>query len=281
MIAYSFTPKGKGFPDDKWDFGFLQEAFTKNGVEVVRVNKLPEEDRAFVVIPGFEWAGLHELLNHNLLRIKRLVLFITADEIGVFPADKISHPNAEIWIQSPYPRHSGYNKMPLGAPNHKDNVIPEYPTKDIDVYFSGQITHPRRQQIAEALPKVKSAKYGLTAGFTQGETPKDYYNLLSSARFAPAPAGNVTIDSFRFYEGLEMLCLPIPDNVSSIGESYGFWEILFKDMPVEQIDDWNKLNKLVSKLNKGYPANMHKAVAWWIKQKRDFSYKIMEQINEH
>ncbi len=281
MIAYSFTPKGKGFPDDKWDFGFLQEAFTKNNVDIVKVNKLPKKERAFVVVPGFEWTGLEDVLNQSLLNIKRLVLFITADELGVFGTDKISHPNAEIWIQYPYPRHQAYNKLPLGVPNHKDNVIPDYSEKTIDIYFAGQITHQRREQLAEALPKLLNSVYRLTEGFTQGETPRDYYKLLASARFAPAPAGVASIDSFRFYEGLEMLSLPIADKVSSVNEAYGFWEILFKDMPIYQITNWNSLKKLVARLSEDYPANMHKAVAWWIKQKRDFAYKIMEQINEH
>jgi hypothetical protein len=281
VIAYSFTPKGKGFPDDKWDFGFLQEAFTKNNVDIVKVNKLPKKERAFVVVPGFEWTGLEDVLNQSLLNIKRLVLFITADELGVFGTDKISHPNAEIWIQYPYPRHQAYNKLPLGVPNHKDNVIPDYSEKTIDIYFAGQITHQRREQLAEALPKLLNSVYRLTEGFTQGETPRDYYKLLASARFAPAPAGVASIDSFRFYEGLEMLSLPIADKVSSVNEAYGFWEILFKDMPIYQITNWNSLKKLVARLSEDYPANMHKAVAWWIKQKRDFAYKIMEQINEH
>lgn len=281
MIAYSFTPKGKGFPDDKWDFGFLQEAFTKNKIEVIKKNNLPSQERAFVVAPGFEWTGLEDLLNENLKKINRVVLFITADELGVFNVEKIDHPNIEIWIQYPYPRHAQYNKLPLGVPNHKDNVVPEYSTKTTDIYFSGQITHPRRKELAQALKKLDNAVYRLTEGFTQGETPKDYYRLLFSARFAPAPAGNATIDSFRFYEGLEMLSLPIADKVSSIGEAYGFWEILFKDMPIVQTRDWNKLRLLIPRLLEDYPANMHRAVAWWIKQKRDFAYKIMEQLNEH
>ena len=279
--CYSITPKDKGFPDEKWDFGFLQEAFTRNNVEVVKVNKLPEADRAFVVVPGFEWISFEDVLNENLSKIKRLVLFITADELGAFDVDKISHPNAEIWVQYPYPRHEAYNKLPLGVPNHKDNVIPDYPEKTTNIYFAGQITHRRRQELAQALKGLPDAIYKLTKKFAQGETPKDYYRLLASSRFAPAPAGNATIDSFRFYEGLEMLSLPIADRISSVGEDYGFWEILFNDMPIEQISNWNKLHSLIRKLENNYPANMHKAVSWWIKQKRDFAYKIMEQINEH
>jgi hypothetical protein len=281
MIAYSFTPKGKGFPDEKWDFGFLQEAFTRNNIDVVKVNKLLEEDRAFVVIPGFEWTGLEDVLNDSLSKIRRLVLFITADELGAFDVDKISHPNVEIWVQYPYPRHQAYNKLPLGVPSHNDKVVPEYTEKTINIYFAGQVTHQRREELAQALKKLPNAMYKFTKSFAQGETPKNYYKLLASSRFAPAPAGNATIDSFRFYEGLEMLSLPIADRISSVGEDYGFWEILFKDMPIYQIKNWNKLYSLIMQLENDYPANMHKAVSWWIKQKRDFSYKIMEQINEH
>ena len=281
MIAYSISPKHKGYPDEKWDFGFLQEAFTRNNVEVIKVKSLPECERAFVVAPGFEWHGRETVLSDQLSKIGRVVLFITADEGGVFEIDKIFHPNIEIWIQYPYPHHANYNKLPLGVPNHRDNVIPEYPIKELDVYFSGQITHQRRQEIAQALPGVPNTVYRLTEGFTQGEAPKDYYKLLSTAKFAPAPAGNLTIDSFRFYEGLEMLCLPIADRVSSYGNDYGFWEILFNEMPVEQISNWNDLEKTIQNLSVDYPANMHRAVSWWIKYKRDFAYKIMEQVNEH
>jgi hypothetical protein len=279
--CYSITPKGKGFPDEKWDFGFLQEALTRNHIEVIQTRVLPELDRAFVVAAGFEWTGLEDVLNKNLSKIKRVVLFITADELGAFNVDKISHPNVEIWVQYPYPRHQAYNKLPVGFPNHKDNVIPDYSEKTTDVYFAGQITHPRREQLANALKRLSSTVYRLTEGFTQGETSKNYYKLLASSRFAPAPAGNASIDSFRFYEGLEMLALPIADNISSVGEAYGFWDILFKDMPIQQIKNWNRLRLVIPELLEEYPANMHKAVSWWIKQKRDFAYKIMEQINEH
>ena len=279
--CYAISPKNKGYSNDKWDFGFLQEAFTKNNVDVLQVNKLPKSERAFVVAPGFEWHSREEILSNELNNIGRVVLFITADEAGVFQMNKIVHSNIEIWIQYPYPDHESYNKLPLGFPNHKENIIPKYPTKELNVYFSGQITHQRRQEIANALPSVPNSLYNLTKGFAQGETPSDYYRFLASAKFAPAPAGSVTIDSFRFYEGLEMLCLPIPDRVSSSGEDYGFWEILFQDMPITQIDNWARLRKMVQQLLNDYPANMHRAVSWWIKQKRDFAYKIMEQINEH
>jgi hypothetical protein len=281
MIAYSITPRSKGYPDDKWDFGFLKEAFDKKNVEVIKVKHIPETDRAFVIAPGFEWHGLEETLSYELNKIRRVVLFITADELGVFNFEKITHPNIEIWVQYPYAWHEQYNKMPLGVPEHLKRNLPEYPTKTYDSYFSGQVTHPRREQLAKAIVRVPNSVHNFTAGFTQGETPQEYYRLMSNAKIAPAPAGSATIDSFRFYEAIEMLCIPIADRVSSRGEAYGFWEILFKSMPVKQVSDWSEMKKLIPSLLNNYPHNMHKIVSWWIKQKRDFANKIMEQIDEH
>jgi len=281
MIAYCLSPEGHSFANEKWDFGFLQEAFDKNGVEIVQCRSLPKTERAFVVAPGYEWWNLEKFLNQELRNIDRVVLFITADELGVFNIDRINHNNIEIWIQYPYPRHAQYNKLPTGTPGHITKLGVEYPEKNLDLYFAGQITHPRREQLAEALPKIPNADYLLTAGFTQGDTPKDYYTKLSKAKFAAAPAGTATIDSFRFYEALELLCLPVADSVSSKNEEYGFWEILFGSMPVEQVKHWGKLSKIIAELKKDYPANLHRAVSWWIKYKRDFAYKIMEQVNEH
>lgn len=281
MIAYCLSPDGHSFANEKWDFGFLQEAFDRNKVEVVQCRSLPETDRAFVVAPGYEWWKLEKFLTQELKKIKRVVLFITADELGALDIQKVRHPNVEIWVQYPYAKHSHYNKLPTGTPGHITKLGVGYPEKTIDLYFAGQITHPRREQLAEALPAIANADYVFTAGFTQGDEPKEYYRKLSKARFAAAPAGTATIDSFRFYEALELLCLPIADSISSRGEMYNFWEILFGTMPIKQIDNWHSLQSVIDTLKKDYPANLHKAVSWWIKYKRDFAYKIMEQVNEH
>ena len=37
---------------------------------------------------------------------------------------------------------------------------------------------------------------------------------------------------------------------------------------------------LVPELLNNYPDNMHQAVSWWIKHKRDLGIKIMRQVNE-
>jgi hypothetical protein len=159
--------------------------------------------------------------------------------------------------------------------------VPEYPSKDNDLYFGGQITHPRRQQLAKAIQAMPNALFKPTAGFAQGDKPVDYYRTLASARIAPAPSGAVVIDSFRFFEAIEMLCLPIADRVDPKGNSLEFYKYVFGyEIPVTHVSNWSELHKLTPELLNQYPKNMHKVVTWWIKYKRDLGIKIMRQVNE-
>ena len=103
---------------DKWDYGLLKEIFTKYNIEQIKVTSLPQEERAIVVVPGPENIKHEEYINQEIQNISRLVLFINGDEEGRFDITKIKHPNAEIWVQYPYAKHSKLNKLPIGVPQH-------------------------------------------------------------------------------------------------------------------------------------------------------------------
>jgi hypothetical protein len=266
---------------DKWDYGLLKEVFDKYDIDQVKVNFIPKADRGFVVVPGPQNLGHEEDVNKQIQNLSRVVLFITGDEEGKFDIDKINHPNSEIWIQYPHEQHDKYHKLPIGVPQHLKNLVPEYPSKDNDLYFGGQITHARRQQLAKVMQNMPNALFKPTGGFAQGDKPIDYYRTLASAKIAPAPSGAVVIDSFRFFEAIEMLCLPIADRIDPKGNSLDFYNYLFGyDIPVSHVSNWSELTKLVPELLNQYPGNMHKIVAWWIKYKRDLGIKVMRQINE-
>jgi hypothetical protein len=278
--CYLYSFNSSDYANDKWDYGILKEIFDKYQIEEIKTTLVPKTERAFVVIPGAQNTGYEEHINEQIQNISKLVLFITGDEESKFDTEKIKHPNAEIWVQYPSEKHKNLNKLPIGVPKHLKSLVPEYPSKDYEVYFSGQITHQRRQQIAKIMPNIPNSLFNPTAGFTQGEKPKDYYRILSSAKIAPAPAGAVTIDTFRFFESIEMLCLPIFDKIDSRGNRKDFYNYLFGyDIPVSGVSDWQELHILIPQLLKDYPANMHRVVAWWIKYKRDLGIKLMRQIN--
>jgi hypothetical protein len=265
---------------DKWDYGLLKEIFDKYKVDQVKVTSIPEADRGFVVVPGPQNLGHEEEVNNQIKNLSRVVLFITGDEEGVFDISKINHPNAEIWIQYPHEKHQGYNKIPIGVPQHLKKLVPNYPSKDHDLYFGGQITHPRREQLAKAIKDMPNALFKPTEGFAQGDKPLDYYRTLASARIAPAPSGAVVIDSFRLFEAIEMLCLPIADRVDAKGNRIEFYKYVFGyEIPVNHVSNWFELHKLTPELLEQYPNNMHRVVCWWIKYKRDLGIKVMRQIN--
>jgi hypothetical protein len=170
--------------------------------------------------------------------------------------------------------------MPIGVPQHLKDNSPEYKEKEYDVYFGGQITHQRRIELSHVMPTLKNSLYGPTAGFSQGDKPKDYYAKLASAKIAPCPSGAAVIDTFRFFESIELLTLPVADTINPKGIQTDFYKNMFGvNVPFNYVSNWNELNRLVPKLLDQYPNNMHQVVCWWIKQKRDLGIKIMRQIN--
>ena len=278
--AYLYSHDGQDYANDKWDYGLLKEIFDKYEVDQIRVTEIPKEDKAFVVIPGPQTAGNEELLSNKLNKLSRVVLFINGDENARFDVSKIKHPNIEIWIQYPHEKHEAYNKMPIGVPQHLKDNVPEYKEKEYDVYFGGQITHARRKELASVMPRLNNSLYGPTKGFSLGDKPKDYYAKLSSAKIAPCPSGAAVIDTFRFFESIELLTLPIADKLDPSMTETKFYKKMFGiKFPVESVDNWNNIEKLLPELLGDYPKNMHRVVAWWIKYKRDLGIKMMEQLN--
>jgi hypothetical protein len=278
--AFLYSVKEEDCASDKWDYGLIKEIFNKNNIKPVKTTSLPKTERAFVVIPGPQNVDHEEIISNELNNINRVVLFITGDESATFNVDKIIHNNIEIWIQYPHQKHEKYNKLPVGVPQHLKNNLPEYQDKSYDVFFAGQITHQRRQELSKVMPTVQNSFYEPTNGFAQGLKPKVYYDKMFLSKIVPCPSGAEVIDSFRFYEAIEMLCLPVGDKIDSKGKETNFYNFVFnEDFPIETTNNWKNIKKMIPELLNNYPKNMHQVVCWWIKYKRDLSIKIMEQIN--
>ena len=278
--AYLYSHDGKDYANDKWDYGLIKEIFDKYYVDQIKVTELSECERAFVVIPGPQVAGNEHKLSEELKKISRVVLFINGDENATFNVDAIVHSNIEIWIQYPHEKHDQYNKMPIGVPQHLKDNLPKYKEKEYDAYFGGQITHARRKELASVMPKLKNSLYGPTKAFSLGDDPKTYYSKLSSAKIAPCPSGAAVIDTFRFFESIELLTLPIADKLDpSMTETKFYMTMFGLEFPAELVDNWNNIQKLIPELLLDYPRNLHRVVSWWIKYKRDLGIKIMEQVN--
>jgi len=278
--AFLYSVKEEDCASDKWDYGLIKEIFNKNNIKPVKTTSLPKTERAFVVIPGPQNVDYEEIISNELNNIDRVVLFITGDESATFDVDKIIHNNIEIWIQYPHRKHSQYNKLALGVPQHLSNNLPQYQDKSYDVSFAGQITHQRRQELATVMPNIPNSFYNPTTGFAEGLKPKQYYDKMFLSKVVPCPSGAMVIDSFRFYEAIEMLCLPIGDKLDSKMQNTDFFNFVFEDNhSVKTVDNWNHLVDLLPELLNNYTSEMHQIVCWWIKYKRDLFIKLMRQAN--
>jgi hypothetical protein len=278
--AYLYSVKEEDCAADKWDYGLLKQFFNKKNIKTDRVTTLPNIDRAFVVIPGPQNIDYEDQISEELSKIGRVVLFITGDESATFKVDKISHNNIEIWIQYPHRKHSQYNKLALGVPQHLSNNLPQYQDKSYDVSFSGQITHQRRQELATVMPNIPNSFYNPTAGFAEGLKPKQYYDKMFLSKIVPCPSGAMVIDSFRFYEAIEMLCLPVGDKLDSKMQRTDFFNFLFQgEHSIKTVENWQNLPNLLPELLNNYTSEMHQVVCWWIKYKRDLFNELMRQVS--
>jgi hypothetical protein len=285
MIAYLFSLNKDANIADQWDFGMLKDILDKNGFEQKLVTKLPKTERAIVVLPARHHAGMELEVNKHLKKIDHVVLFLMGDEEADYDVSLVDHPSIHIWVQNPHIGvHDEYNKIGTGFPEHYKKILDdmEMPEKELDIFYAGQMTHERRVELNDALVVMPTngVKYLSTRGFTQGLEHTEYATMMARAKIAPAPSGAVIPDSFRLFEALEAMAIPIADEKTASGEIMYYWDWLFGQItPFPKIQDWNSLQSYKIDVLENYPKIMHVVTAWYIKWKRDLNNKIMEQYN--
>jgi hypothetical protein len=130
------------------------------------------------------------------------------------------------------------------------------------------------------MPNIPNSFYNPTNGFAEGLKPKQYYDKMFLSKIVPCPSGAMVVDSFRFYEAIEMLCLPIGDKLDSRMQNTDFFNFLFQgEHSINTVENWQDLPKLLPELLNNYTSEMHQVVCWWIKYKRDLFNELMRQVN--
>lgn len=288
MKAYILSLNKEANLAEQWDYGFLHDFLTGDlwktynwqDFDIQSVSKLPKDDRAIVAIPARHHKDLVNKLNKELSNIKRVVLFLMGDEEAEFPVDKLDHDNIVIWVQNPHIGvHDNYFKIGTGYPKHfKDEKPKDMPNKNLAIFFSGQVTHDRRKELAEAIELSRyTYEFHASEGFTQGYSPEDYYQKMAHAFYAPCPSGAVIPDSFRLFEALELMCVPIADQVTPDGTAMEYWDWLFGSItPFPKITNWFAMNDVIA--DNQYDDIIEKQTQWWISYKRWFAYTVMEQL---
>lgn len=277
---------------EQWDYGFLK-SFIEGKMwkptnwkpfTVQFCDKLPCTDRAIVVIPARHHKGLETLVDAQLKHIDRVVLFLMGDEEADFDIAKLSHENMSIWVQNPHVgKHDQYNKLGTGYPQHMTMYMPKEIHKQTDIFFAGQITHQRREELADILLNYElgdtTVKLVRTKGFTQGVPKEQYYEHMCDARIAPCPSGAVIPDSFRLFEALECMAIPVADEKLPSGEVQHYWDWLFgRTTPFPKATTWLALYDIVPNTLANYSELVQAQTAWYIKYKRDFAYKVLQEL---
>jgi len=159
--------------------------------------------------------------------------------------------------------------------------------RPVDVFYSGQINHERRQKMMEMLTDDIDMKNGAgavcvsyklqwnysmdviaTEGFSQGYHRAEYLQRMCRSKVALCPSGPRTPDSFRVYEALEAGCVPIVDGHCPAYSEAGYWDLVAPGAPFPIIDDWADLPDLLAETLAGWPDNAAACRDWWTTYKR-------------
>lgn len=284
-INYSNEAPCRGY----WDMTFLDDILSqKTWRTIYNINFKTKELRgiseysrgAVIVLPARSQIEYAEKFNKDIQKYGWVLLFIVGDEEQLYPIEKIKHKNIKIYTMSyvkdgTEPIINGY------APQIHEFINNEIPDKTIPWFFSGQVTHQRRIECVEKLrQRSDDGILNETSGFTKGLQHGEYYSYLKKAAVAPCPSGPATPDTFRLYEALEMACVPIVDSKSiSKNIPSNYWnEMLGDNNPIPVINAYNQLNGYIDDSLQEFPKRNNDIFAWWMRYKRDYTYKIFNDI---
>lgn len=179
-----------------------------------------------LVIPGQHCISQIDDINEGLSEWPWALVIVQGDELGLFPVERLTHPNMKLWIQYPqFPRHSGADFfLPVGTPQTCKPIKAE---KTMDWFFAGQ--RNRRDECLDVLRKLPNGELIETDGFAQGIPQDEYYAKMARARFVPCPGG-AHPDTFRVWEALECGAIPIV-----LDDEY------WRKLPAIRVTSWNVL----------------------------------------
>lgn len=278
-----------------WDQNFLEEVFagkvwkTPGGLEFVSHEDFASVDGgAVVVIPAQYHTAQSDIdkINADIAKLPWCLFIVAGDERSIFPVENLKHDNMKIWLMTPNPNKEYTNVdyfigegYPQGT---REAIAGEYEEKTKSFFFSGQITHSRREQMVGTLKNTRGGLLNTTPGFSQGMEREEYMENMKKACVIPAPSGPATCDSFRFFEALEAGCVPIADTKTQHDtEPTKYWNMLFgESLQFPTVDDWAEAQKIIRKTREFWPEWGNPTFAWWQQYKRDFVYRLEDTIHE-
>lgn len=252
---------------------------------------------------------LAAMMSAETVRYEWVIFVSIGDEADEFPMHLLVHKNMRLYCQTPKPgkmNASICDRLLIeGYPNDQRGIldtIGDIP-RDLDYFFAGQVTHPRRHSCVKAMEayrtpptsqRGKASVVGVrqsadwydtksviikTTSFGAGLSHPSYYGFMRAAKVIPCPAGPATPDSFRAAEALECGCVPLldaysPDHVA------GYWDLVFgENHPFYIIEDWEKeLPFVMNHILGNWEEEARKCGVYWAKYKKDFSGWLVKDM---
>lgn len=256
-------------PRGYWDQRLLEELFIDQ--DHVETNSIPDVSDAIVVIPAAYQAPFIDKINTQLQKLKSVTVVITSDEENNFPIDELSHPDMRVFANYYNPKYeSNIHWLPIGPAN--TFKIKEPREKDKAFVFAGQGTPQARADYIKELKKRSDGLLLVSGGFAQGLAPREYFDLLTSAKVVASPMGAVSPDAFRTYEAIVAGAVPVATDPE-------WHQAVFADCPFPVIQEFKQVNGYIDDAIAQYPKLNNEVQAWWIKYKRNLKSVLLRDKN--
>lgn len=282
-----------------WDQGFLERVFAGRvhrtryryeHAEVRSPTHWPHPDSgAVVVLPGSYNAEHIAAVNAWLDRLPWVVLFVTSDEESLFPLEQLRHPSMVVYVEPDMGRlyDEGVRFLGMQCKADTHDLLAEFTAemqeRPTDLFFAGQVTHPRRERCAQAIEAtcadgVINGWWKFTRSFAAGYERPEYLYEMAQAKVAPCPSGPAIVDSFRLWEALEAGCVPVAD-ARKDGSKEGYWHRAFGDPAFPILDRWEQLPELTAALVADWPQAANRVQVWWQQWQRRFVLEVEDTID--
>ncbi len=284
-VNYNLEAPCRGY----WDMTFLDDILCHKqwkpiyeyNFKIKELRQLSEYSKgAIIVLAARSQVDFAEKFNKDIQKYGWVLLFIVGDEEQLYPIEKIKHKNIKIYTMSDV-KENTTGLMNGYAPQIHYSTSSKIEEKKYAWFFSGQVTHQRRIDCVNELKKRDDGVLNTTSGFAKGLPHETYYDYLYDSVVSLCPSGPATPDTFRLYEALEMACVPIADSKTIKNNTdRTYWTQLFgEEPPFPILEEYSQLNGYIDDCINEYPKRNNDTFSWWIRYKRDFTYKIIDDIS--
>lgn len=132
----------------------------------------------------------------------------------------------------------GYNGNIIEKDEHKQD-IKKISDRSIDVFFAGHMSSQQRyNSMIKNIEYLKNSDerkqynfdFNITRGFMQGFKGPQYYDKLYNSKIAFCPPGNISAETYRWYESMMCGCVIVCPTLPKTK--------IYQDLPVVQVENF-------------------------------------------